>query len=264
MKKYLIVSLSILSLSMAVYMDNTYADSKKAEKPPDSLYMKQTEDESASQDASPISGKIVEAMNSGGYTYLCIEKDGKKTWAAILETNVAVGQEVALQPGYEMVNFTSKTLNRTFDKIIFSTGFASQEGATDTKSYHGKPMGSKSQSVVSNEPIKVEKVSGPNAFTVAELYEKRTELDKKNIVVRGKVVKVSSGIMGRNWLHIQDGTGNSESGTHDLVVTTHDITSVGDIVTANGTLYKDKDFGSGYKYDVIVEQASIKKENAAK
>src|SRR3989338_4145310 len=254
MKKYLSVSLSILSLSMAVYMDNTYADSKKAEKPPDSLYMKQTEDESASQDASPISGKIVEAMNSGGYTYLCIEKDGKKTWAAILETNVAVGQEVALQPGYEMVNFTSKTLNRTFDKIIFSTGFASQEGATDTKSYHGKPMGSKSQSVVSNEPIKVEKVSGPNAFTVAELYEKRTELDKKNIVVRGKVVKVK----------LQDGTGNSESGTQDLVVTTHDITSVGDIVTANGTLYKDKDFGSGYKYDVIVEQASIKKENAAK
>ena len=82
MKKYLIVFLSILSLSMAVCMDNTYADSKKAEKPPDSLYMKPTEDESASQDASLISGKIVETMNSGGYTYLCIEKDGKKTRGA--------------------------------------------------------------------------------------------------------------------------------------------------------------------------------------
>src|SRR3989337_3659848 len=105
MKKYLSVSLSILSLSMAVYMDNTYADSKKAEKPPDSLYMKQTEDESASQDASPISGKIVEAMNSGGYTYLCIEKDGKKKWVAIPETKVSVGENISLPQGYEMVNF---------------------------------------------------------------------------------------------------------------------------------------------------------------
>ena len=72
-------------------------------------------------------------------------------------------------------------------------------------------------------------------------------------------MKVSSGIMGKNWLHIQDGSGNQKDGNNDLVITSNDLAAVGDLVTISGTLYKDKDFGSGYKYDVIVEQASIKK-----
>ncbi len=69
-----------------------------------------------------ISGKIVETMNSGGYTYVCLEKNGKKTWVAMPETKVKVGQEVTCQPGMTMPNFTSKTLKRTFDSIVFSGG----------------------------------------------------------------------------------------------------------------------------------------------
>ena len=120
-------------------------------------------------------------------------------------------------------------------------------------------MGSKSAETSTTENIKVEKAASPNAYTVAEIFGKKSELDKKSVVVSGKVVKVSAGIMGKNWLHIQDGSGNAKDGNNDLVVTTQDIPKVGDIVTANGTLYKDKDFGSGYKYDVILEDASIKK-----
>jgi len=69
-----------------------------------------------------LSGKVVETMNSGGYTYVSLEKNGKKTWAAIPAATVKVGQEMTLQPGAEMRNFTSKTLNRTFESIIFSGG----------------------------------------------------------------------------------------------------------------------------------------------
>ena len=121
-------------------------------------------------------------------------------------------------------------------------------------------IGSKGTVVPAEEAIKVGKTSDSNAYTVAELYEKGDKLDNKNVLIRGKVVKVSVGIMGKNWLHIQDGTGDQKNNTHDLVVTTQDKPSVGDVVTVNGILYKDKDFGSGYKYDVIVEQAHIKKE----
>lgn len=248
---------SILTFMAVVPVQSIYAGPKKLDKtPPEHVYMKEKQDAPLPQEVSALSGKVVETMNSGGYTYLCIEKDGKKTWAAVLETKVTVGQEIALQPGYEMVNFTSKTLNRTFDKIIFSTGPASTDSAVDTKSFHGKAV-SKDTEVSSGEKIQVEKA--PGAYTVAELYEKRAELDRKNVAVRGKVVKVSSGIMGKNWVHIQDGSGNQKDGNNDLVVTSKDLAAVGDIVTANGTLYKDKDFGSGYKYDVIVEEASIKK-----
>lgn len=258
MKRFSTLTL-IVTLTVVVSAQGIYAGSKKLYKtPPENVYMKEKQDASYSQEASPLSGKIVETMNSGGYTYLCIENNGKKAWAAVPEMKVAVGQEIALQPGYEMVNFTSKTLNRTFDKIVFSSGLVSADSAIETKSFHGKAI-SKEKVASHDEKIQVEKASGPDAYTVAELYEKTASLDKKTVVIRGKVVKVSSGIMGRNWLHIQDGSGKQEDGSNDLVVTSKDLAAVGDVVTINGTLYKDKDFGSGYKYDVIVEEASIKK-----
>ncbi len=249
-----------LTLITVVSMHSTYAG-KPDKAPPADVYMKPSQGASP-QEVPSISGKIVETMNSGGYTYLCIEKDGKKTWAAIPETKVTVGEDISLPPGYEMANFTSKTLNRTFEKVIFTTGPTSAQsshGASDKMSIHGGSMGSKSEETTTTENIKVEKATGPSAYTVAEIFGKKSELDKKTVVVSGKVVKVSAGIMGKNWLHIQDGSGNAKDGNNDLVVTTQEISKVGDVVTAQGTLFKDKDFGSGYKYDVIIEEASIKK-----
>ena len=76
----------------------------------------------ASSAAGALSGKVVETMNSGGYTYVLLEKGGKKIWVAAPQTKVAKGQQVSFAPGSEMQNFTSKKLNRTFDKIIFSEG----------------------------------------------------------------------------------------------------------------------------------------------
>jgi len=76
----------------------------------------------AAQAEPSLSGKVVETMNSGGYTYVSLENSGKKTWVAIPAAAVKVGQEVTCQPGMEMRNFTSKTLNRTFESIIFSGG----------------------------------------------------------------------------------------------------------------------------------------------
>jgi hypothetical protein len=108
------------------------------------------------------------------------------------------------------------------------------------------------------EQIKVEKAKGADAYTVFETYEKAGKLDKKTVVVRGKVVKVSKGIMGKNWVHLRDGSGDSGKGTNNLVVTTQGDPKVGDVVIAKGTLYKDKDFGAGYKYQVIVEEATVK------
>lgn len=109
-----------------------------------------------------------------------------------------------------------------------------------------------------SERIKVEKAKGADAYTVSETYEKAEKLDKTTVVVRGKVVKVSKGIMGKNWVHLRDGSGDPGKGTNNLVVTTQDDPNIGDVVTAKGTVYKDKDFGAGYKYRVIVEEATVK------
>ena len=77
--------------------------------------------------SSTISGKVVETMNSGGYTYVNMEKDGKKTWVALPVMQVSIGQELVLVNGTEMKNFSSKSLNKTFDSIIFSSGPAEKK-----------------------------------------------------------------------------------------------------------------------------------------
>ena len=123
---------------------------------------------------------------------------------------------------------------------------------------NGGSEGAKAPSA--SEQIKVEKAKGADAVSVSEAFEKAGKLDKKTVVVRGKVVKVSRGIMGKNWVHLRDGSGDPGKGTNNLVVTTQDVPKVGDVVTAKGILYKEKDFGAGYKYKVIVEEATIKQQ----
>jgi hypothetical protein len=202
-----------------------------------------------------LSGKVIETMNSGGYTYALIESSGTKTWVAVPQTKIVKGQKITLKPGVEMQNFESKTLKRKFDKIVFSDGVA--DGKAEQPD--AGAAASKGTIVVPAEKVTVEKAAGANAYTVAGVFTHAKKLNKKVAIVRGKVVKVSSGIMGMNWLHIQDGTGDQKKGTHDLVVTTKETASVGDIVTASGKIATNKDFGSNYKYKVIMENASLKK-----
>lgn len=217
-----------------------------------------------------LSGKVVETMNAGGYTYICLEKAGKKTWVAVPETKVTVGKEMSFEPGQTMTNFTSKTLNRTFDSIVFSAGpvAAAPAAAKSSSLPSNHPTvaggadnsgGSKAQTAPRDTSISVAKAEGANAYTVADIYEKRIELNKKPVIVKGKVVKVSEGIMGRNWIHIQDGTGDQQKGTHNLVVTTQDTAAINDVVTVSGKMSKDRDFGAGYVYKVIIEDAKVKK-----
>ncbi|HET7831989.1 MAG TPA: OB-fold nucleic acid binding domain-containing protein [Gallionella sp.] len=91
--------------------------------------------------------------------------------------------------------------------------------------------------------------------TIASLYQDKAALAGKEVRVQGKVVKVNTGIMGRNFVHLQDGTG--KQGTNDLTVTSKDVPKVGDQVTATGRVSVDKDFGYGYQYPLLMEDAKI-------
>ena len=89
--------------------------------------------------------------------------------------------------------------------------------------------------------------------TVAELYANKGELAGKSVTVRGRVVKFTAAVMGKNWIHIQDGS----SETTDLTVTTAAVAKLGDTVVASGVLVVDRDFGAGYRYDIIIEDATV-------
>ncbi|QWV96494.1 OB-fold nucleic acid binding domain-containing protein [Geomonas nitrogeniifigens] len=201
-------------------------------------------------------GKVVETATAGEYTYVNLEKDGKTAWVACPVTKVNVGQQLAFTGCTPMMNFESKALNKTFGIIMFCGMPLSQ---AETELLSKKSTGSSGLVPEAKEKIIVEMVKAPNAYSIADLYQKSEELDKKTVVVTGKVMKVSQRIMGWNWLHLQDGTGTPLQKNNDLVVTTKELPKVGDVVTVSGTFARNRDFGSGYKYAVILESASLQK-----
>lgn len=91
--------------------------------------------------------------------------------------------------------------------------------------------------------------------TVAEVYADKSGLNGKTVVVRGKVVKYTPGVMGKNWIHIRDGSG--AEGTNDLTVTTDSVVKIGDTVVVTGTVTLDQDFGFGYAYEILVKDAAV-------
>lgn len=207
-------------------------------------------------------------MDSGGYTYVRVETAGGEKWAAGPATAVRLGDNLSWSGGSEMRGFVSKTLGRTFDSILFVDGFvvggaaatgevatggtaAPRGGAAAAGAPHGE---------LSNKAADGEKISGiakaEGGLTVAEIYNGRADLEGKEILVRGKVVKFNSGIMDRNWVHVRDGSEGS-GGENDLTVTTDGQAAVGDTVLVRGKLILNKDFGFNYRYDVLIESAVV-------
>ena len=209
--------------------------------------------------AGAKSGKVVETMDAGGYTYVKVDCGGGETiWAAGPQTPMEVGAEVTVATQMPMPNFKSESLDRTFDVVYFVNNF----GGDAAPAGHGSAMGGMGGAHPDPEPAAEVDLSGidkaAGGKTVGEVWEHREHLAGQEIVVRGRVVKYLSGIMGKNWLHVRDGSGGE--GTNDLTVTTQGFAKVGDLVTITGKVAVDRDFGMGYRYDVIVEDATVVKE----
>lgn len=197
-------------------------------------------------------GTVVTTMEAGGYTYVELDDNGNKFWAAGPATAVKVGDKVTLGPGSMMQNFQSKSLDKTFESILFS-GAIMVEG--DAPAASGQSAGGITPAADMGAPAKGDITKVEGGYTVEEIFAKKDELSGKDISVKGKIVKASGFIMNANWYHIQDGTG--AEGANDLVVTSQDSLEAGSIVVAKGALSLNKDFGSGYKYDLIMEEAKL-------
>lgn len=200
-------------------------------------------------------GKVTQTMDSGGYTYVAISHNGEEVWAATNTMKVAVGDSVSFSTEQPMHNFTSKTLNRTFSTVYFVSAIhllnGSQSEVAQTTPANPKEISSKQEA--ESTPVAVTKAE--NGYSIQEIYSKKQTLKGKQVTVRGEVVKYTANILGKNWIHIKDGTGDTE--TNDLTITSKEITKVGDVILVSGLLNLDKDFGAGYKYTAIVEDAEL-------
>jgi hypothetical protein len=220
---------------------------------------------SAEAESAPgqfISGAIVETMDAAGYTYVLVDTGEQKVWAAGPKTAVQVGENVMLTNGMPMMDFHSQTLDRAFDVVYFvgaikggggGAALAPQASAIQQAIPEHGTTPEKAAPRAAVDLSNIQKASGGK--TVAELFAEGETLAEQEVSVRGRVVKFNAGIMGRNWIHIQDGSG--AEGSNDLTVTTDDTAQPGDLVVIKGTLKTNQDFGHGYSYDILVEQAKV-------
>ena len=230
----------------------------------------------------PDEGKVLEKIDVPNYTYIRTVRLGKEIWVAAPTTMVEVGDQVIVPEGMPMRDYPSETLNRTFEVLYMVSavqvvgreqagmpaghpggmpgvpeghpdiGQGPKPGAQPMPGVGGTPEEHTKPGDVTIDTA-TEKAAG--GYTVEEIYKSKTDLKDKTVILRGKVVKFSPEIMGKNWLHVQDGTGGA--GTNDMTVTSAARAKVGDTVLVKGKLSLDRDFGFGYKYALIVEDAEV-------
>ncbi len=223
-------------------------------------------------DEGGFSGKVVETTNTSSYTYVRVDTGAKKLWAATTEFPVKVGDTVKVGAGTPMTGYHSKSLNRDFDVVYFTGSISvggNEAGATPALPPGHPPLpDAAAPGLPPGHPSLTAPAAAPNldltgikraegGRTIKEIYAAKTRLAGKPVTVRGKVVKYNAMIMGKNWLHIRDGSGSADKADNDLTVTTSTPTALGAIVLVTGSVSINRDFGAGYKYGVIIEDAKL-------
>ena len=203
----------------------------------------------AAASGNVVSGVILEVKDVDSYTYVRLKTKEGETWAAVGRAPLKKGATIAIEDAMVMKDFESKSLKKTFPTIIFGTLAGSAKNTADPHAGVAK--------AVDTGPIKVAKATGANARTVAEVVTKGAELKDRQVQVRCKVVKFSAQIMGKNWIHLRDGSGSATDNSNDILVTSSAQAQVGDVVTVTGMVRVDKDFGAGYAYKVMIEEATL-------
>jgi len=220
------------------------------------------------QKAQIFYGKILEIKAAMGYKYLKIDEEGKELWIAIANAPVDIGDKIGYDKKTMMTNFKSKSLDQEFKEIFFASDVYLPKKVQQPKSM--KEMLGLSQKEQDPHagmgkgmtPDKDETPAIPfvkkDTYTVEEIHMWRKSLEGQTISLEGSVYKVSRQIMKLDWVHFGDGTGNEKKLTDDLVFTTESTNiKAGDKVIAKGKVIVNKDFGYGYFYKVIIQDASF-------
>jgi hypothetical protein len=194
---------------------------------------------------------VKEAIQATSYSYLKVEEGSETYWIAITKTDFGAGDVLYYDEGLEMANFESKDLKRTFEKILFVQNISDQP----TLPGEQLPMTNTKPQKPTLEKQNIQIETAEDGISIATLYSNRTKYRDQTVKIRGQVTKVNQNIMGKNWIHVQDGT--ESEGNFDLTITTDQLVNIGEIVTFEGKIALDKDFGAGYTYTVIMEEAVL-------
>jgi len=213
--------------------------------------------------------EVAEVIQGSTYTYLKVKEKGNEKWIAVTRQDAVAGDVFYYDQELQMNNFHSKEIDRTFEIIYFVNNISKtplgteNEGTMGAMGGMGGMMGGGQHSgkvnATQNSAIHLEKKDGE--LTIATVFANRNEYASKEFEIRGVVVKVNEQVMDKNWVHIQDGT--ADNGNFDLTLTTSELPAVDDEITVKGKLTLNKDFGYGYSYEVIMEDATVKVDKKA-
>ena len=221
----------------------------------------------AADQQTPSKIEVVELIQVSGYTYIRGQVNNKETWLAAPTISAKKGDILYYSKGMEMVNFRSKELNRTFPSILFVDRLVSDlrllqqataaAPAPDANPHPDIPATGKvpESKKPEKESIKIQLPAG--AISLAMLLEEPKKYEGKKVTIRGKITKYTAGVMGKNWIHIQDGT--SYNNKFEVVLTTTDESKEGETATFEGVIVLNKDLGYGYFFDILLEDAKMKK-----
>lgn len=201
--------------------------------------------------AGPVAGSITEVLSVPGYTYVEVDTEGGKVWAAAPSVSVKIGDEVSFATTMPMHGFYSKTLEREFSVIYFVDRFVSAEGATSISQaaadVHGWPDRQSQLRPVADVP------AAEGGYTIAQVYAQRDELQGRNVRVRGKVYRFTPNVLNANWVRLIDG-----STAENLLVSTAAEVAVDDVILVEGRIELNRDLGQGYVIPVILEDSHVK------
>ena len=187
-----------------------------------------------------------ELLDAGTYSYVKVSENNEEYWVAIPKSTIEIGKEYYYKGGMKMVNFESKELNKTFDVVWFLDGLFKKDQEKTVYSYKQKIK----------TPEVTETIEQPeNGTSIEKLFSNPEAFSGKEIIIRGKVVKVNENIMNLNWVHLKDGTNFNIK--NDITISTLDTVKLGDILTFKGQVTLDKDFGYGYIYPVLIENGQV-------
>lgn len=227
----------------------SFSCGQKEEKPQEQQVQSQQQ---AHAGANIHTGVVQEVLQATSYTYLKVEEGDRYFWIAISKRESKVGETISFAAGHEMKNFESKDLQRKFDSIYFVDRLIG--GEQSPPAGHGSmQMPGRTKPALEKEEISVDRAEG--GITIGELLAAPDSYAGKTVLIKGQVTKVNRAIMGKNWVHLQDGT--DAAGKFDLTITTQEQANVGDVVTFEGTIVLNKDFGAGYVYAVLMEEGKL-------
>ncbi|GGD57898.1 GW dipeptide domain-containing protein [Muriicola marianensis] len=201
--------------------------------------------------------EVTEVISGDKYNYALVKEDDRSFWISTQKKEIKTGDIYYFNESILKTNFESKELSRVFDTLYLVTSLVPEA--------HGQDMHGFSKSPIDQEQVKtIEKSIADQQdssavfsgrIKIADLVDNPEKYEGKKVELKGAVTKVNEGIMGRNWIHLQDGSKDS----YDLVITTSEPVKKGKTITVRALVQLNVDLGSGYSYPILLENGSILK-----